>query len=54
MTERMRRAIDETERPRTKQEAYNLENNIAPGTVVRDINDSLATILKAEYADLTE
>jgi len=54
MTDSMQRAIDETNRRRTTQEAYNVEHNITPRTVIRDINDSLATILKAEYADLTD
>jgi len=39
---------------REKQEFYNTENGIEPRTVIRAINDSLATILKAEYADLTD
>jgi excinuclease ABC subunit B len=54
MTDSMRRAIDETDRRRTKQEAYNLEHNITPRTVIRSIDDSLATILKADYHDSTE
>jgi len=54
MTDSMRRAIDETDRRREKQVAYNDENGITPQTIIRGLNDTLATVLKADYVDLTE
>jgi excinuclease ABC subunit B len=54
MTDSMRRAIDETERRRVTQQAYNDEHGITPESILRPLDMSLAQILKAEYADLTE
>ena len=54
MTDSMRRAIDETERRRAVQEAHNTEHGITPTSIIRPTDMSLAQILKAEYADMTE
>jgi excinuclease ABC subunit B len=50
----MRRAIDETDRRREKQVAYNTEHDITPTSIIRPLEMGLAGILKADYADLTE
>src|SRR5487761_1757429 len=49
MTDSMRRAIDETDRRRTVQRAYNEEHGITPMSILRDVDMGLAQILKAEY-----
>ena len=53
MTDSMQRALDETSRRRERQRAYNEEHGIEPRTVIRSIDDSLAVVLQADYADLT-
>ena len=54
MTDSMRLAIDETSRRREVQRQYNEEHGITPTSIVRSADMSLAQILKAEYADLTD
>ena len=39
ITDSMRRSIDETERRRAKQQAYNQEHSITPTTICRDVSD---------------
>jgi len=53
MTDSMRKAMDETERRRAIQQAYNEEHGITPMSIVRPVEMSLAQILQADYADLT-
>jgi excinuclease ABC subunit B len=53
VTDSMRKAMDETERRRAIQAAYNRENGITPESIVRPVEMALAAIVEADYADLT-
>jgi len=53
VTDSIRRALDETDRRRTVQQAHNEEHGITPTSIIRSLEMSLVHILKAEYADLT-
>jgi excinuclease ABC subunit B len=53
MTDSMKRALDETSRRRAIQQAYNEENGITPESIVRPLTMSLASIVEADYTDLT-
>jgi excinuclease ABC subunit B len=48
-TDSMKRAIDETNRRRTIQEAYNEEHGITPQTIVKPIEATLVTAYEADY-----
>ena len=49
ITDSMRRAIDETNRRRSIQLAYNIANNITPESIVKPIDMSLVAIAEADY-----
>jgi excinuclease ABC subunit B len=54
MTDSMKRAIDETDRRRAIQVAYNQEHGITPESIVRPLSMSLAGIVEADYVDVTQ
>jgi excinuclease ABC subunit B len=54
MTDSMKRAIDETDRRRAIQEAYNQQHGIVPQTIIRPLSMSLAGISETDYVDMTE
>jgi excinuclease ABC subunit B len=49
ITQSIRRAIEETNRRRTIQVAYNIENNITPESIVKPIDSNLIAIAEADY-----
>ena len=53
MTDSMKKAMNETDRRRAIQEAYNEANGITPESIVRPLDMSLARIVEADYTDLT-
>jgi len=52
VTDSMRRAMDETDRRRTVQRAFNEEHGITPQSIISSVDMGLAQILKAEYGDV--
>jgi excinuclease ABC subunit B len=49
VTASMKRAIEETQRRRAIQEAFNRENGITPQTIVKPIEATLITASEADY-----
>jgi excinuclease ABC subunit B len=48
-TDSMNQAIDETNRRRAKQVAYNTVNNITPMSIIKSVDMELAKIVEADY-----
>ncbi|MBM3740140.1 MAG: excinuclease ABC subunit UvrB [Acidobacteria bacterium] len=51
-TDSMKRAIEETDRRRRIQEAYNAANGITPQSIVKPIDMSLVRVTEADYVDV--
>ena len=54
LTDSMKRAIDETDRRRAIQVAYNQEHGITPESIIRPLSMSLAGIAESDYVDVTQ
>src|SRR6266852_1224069 len=48
----MNQAIEETNRRRAKQMAYNTENNITPTSIIKSVDMDLARIVEADYVSI--
>jgi excinuclease ABC subunit B len=53
MTESMQKAMNETDRRRAIQRAYNEEHGITPESIVRPLDMTLVAVAEADYTDLT-
>jgi excinuclease ABC subunit B len=52
VTDSMRRAIDETNRRRARQQVFNREHNITPQTIQKAIDARLVELAEADYVDI--
>ena len=52
VTDSMRQTIDEVERRRARQLAYNAERGIRPETIIKPIRDSIESLSDLDYVDL--
>src|SRR5438309_662053 len=52
MTDSMTRAMEETDRRRAIQQAYNQEHGIIPQSIIRPLSMSLAGMVESDYVDM--
>ena len=54
MTESMKKAIAEMDRRRTIQLAYNIEHNITPESIAKEIDEGLRSLIPKKFEDLNK
>jgi excinuclease ABC subunit B len=54
MTDSMRAAINETERRRALQQAYNEEHGITPTSIIKSIDEVLSSVYERDYMSVPE
>ena len=52
MTDSMRKAIGETDRRRTIQEAYNIEHGITPASIIKSIDEVMSSVYERDYVTI--
>jgi excinuclease ABC subunit B len=52
VTDSMRRAMEETARRRTIQEAYNVEHGIVPASIIKQVNSPLVRMANLDYYEV--